>query len=159
MNSHEAASIAKNELPILHTDKTRGDKTVYRRIKALTYHYHPVRFVTVELEHCRYSQWNIWTNLESIEPILSCDDCPDKGQDRKLCGACKHNILSKTVDNFTCRNCATCANFKNNCMGWNDNKICIRYGNCTECMNNDEDMCCDICVYCKEREVNEDEDV
>lgn len=159
MNSHEAAAAAKNEVPILHTERMHGDKTVYRRIKSLTYNYYPKRFVTVQLEHCRFPQWNIFTALENIEIISSCDECPDKDQDKRLCGSCKYNRLNQMQDNFTCVNRASCPNIKNDCKGWNDQKICIRYGNCADCMNNDEDICCDICVYRKEREVNEDEDV
>lgn len=160
MNSHQAAAAAKNELPIKCT-YANGEQRVFRRIKALTYHYFPKKGVSVLLDDRSWSQCNIWVSLDRIETIDNCDVCPDKG--KGICGACIFSkpapmADSKETDNFTCKNCSSCPNFKNECKGWNDGKICIRYGECAECMNNDESICCEICVHRKNTGVEDDDE-
>lgn len=99
-------------------------------------------------------------SLDRIDIIDNCDVCPDKG--KGLCGACKFSrpapMETKQLDNFTCISCATCPNFQNNCRGWNDGKLCVRYGDCMECMNRDEYICCDNCIHNKNTGAESDDE-
>lgn len=142
MNSQHAASAAKNELPIVFKGQG-GTVRVYRRIRALTYTYHPDKRVSILLEDRRFQQANIWASLAQIEAIGSCEECPE--QEKTNCGRCKFN--ERRQDNFTCRECSTCANYRNNCRDWNNGMRCAEYGNCMKCMNSGEYICCDICVH------------
>lgn len=150
MNSQHAASAAKSEQPIAFRGQG-GVVTVYRRIRALTYTYHPFKKVSILLEDRRFQQANIWASLSQIEAIGSCEECPET--DKAKCGKCKFN--ERRQDNFTCRECSLCANYKNNCRDWNNGRRCSKYGSCMDCMNSGEYICCDICVH---RKGSEDDD-
>ena len=151
MNSHQAAAAAKNELPIVYKYHS-GNLQVFRRIRALTYIYHPEKRVSVLLEDRNFQQANIWADLVQIEAIDSCEECPD--QDRTKCGKCRFN---NRRDNFTCKECSMCAHFQNNCRDWNNGRLCGKYGDCMSCMNSGEFICCDICVYRKKGSEDNDE--
>lgn len=155
MNSQHAANAAKNELPIVYKGQG-GTVQIFRRIKALTYHYAPEKKASVLLEDRRFQQSNIWAALAQVEVISSCRECPET--DRRNCGACIFNVSRRDV--FTCKSCKTCANFQNDCKDWNSGKLCLNYGDCTLCMNED-DICCEQCIYQKEvrdKENDEQED-
>lgn len=144
MNSQHAAAAAKEERPILFKE-SGGAEQVFRRIKALTYTYHPQKKVSVLLEDRRFQQANIWAGIGQIEAINSCKECPETN--KLNCGGCIYSEHRR--DNFTCKECAACSNFKNDCRDWNNGKRCDKYGKCWDCMNSDEYICCDICVYSK----------
>lgn len=144
MNSQHAAAAAKEERPILFKGQG-GTEQVFRRIKALTYTYHPQKKVSLLLEDRKFQQSNIWAGLNQVEVIGSCGECPET--DKRKCGGCIYNAHKR--DNFTCRECAACANFCNDCKGWNGGKLCDKYGSCFSCMNSDEYICCDVCIYSK----------
>lgn len=153
MNSHQAAAAAKEELPILYTDN-RGDVTVYRRIKALTYHYYPKRKVSLLLEDRRYCQWNTDVPLESVQSITSCDECPDKdNRSKSNCGKCRF-VHDNNEDHFICISSNSCTLYNDACR--KKGSLCSKYGDCKNCMIYDDHMCpytcCAKCIYHKDEE-------
>ena len=149
MNSHQAASAAKEGLPILYTDD-RGDPTVYRRIKELIYHYYPKRKVSLLLEDRKFWQCNIYVPLESVKPVASCDECPNKdSKSKNHCGSCRF-ISDKLEDKFICISSNSCTLYENKCR--KEGSLCSKYGECSNCMIDGEYICCDECIYNKEEE-------
>ncbi len=154
MNSQQAQAAAKAKLPVMRTDKAEYRGTVFKCINEVTFVYRQNGQIRTRvcIEYLQNAKWEENVPLEYIAVIDNCEKCPNsKVKSKDKCERCSLFSKAAFTDCFACEERETCPEFKNECKGYNGGRLCVKYGQCTNCENLGEDICCDDCIHAKNK--------